>query len=393
MTQIPAAPDAAPSPAQDLRDLELRLVDGVHRGARRPCQDRDVVLAGSGDDCDLVLADADVAPHHALITVLGGGLYIRAMDAPVRLGDRLLQPGDPAPVQPFERIRIGGASLVLGGAADPRWAEYEDAPPGEGERATAAPRPRPPVAAGGLRRLHAMAVVAVLSLASVAIYASVREPAAVGIEDEETRLHRVLAELELGEIDAEIRHDGRIVLHGVVPSFEARRTLERRARQEGIDLDLRDLLTGEQIAQDIREMLRLHGGYTARTRYLGDGRVAVSGTLTEAQMVATLAHPDIEKIPGFVEAVPEGLAGGGEVAAAAPSGNPIVSVVRGDDPYLIAADGSRYYPGATLPDGAHLDSIGQDIWIVRDGRMQRLPLTGARLQARRPAGAGAAATP
>ena len=39
----------------------LRIVDGLHAGASRVLADEEMILVGSGDDCDIVLADDAVA--------------------------------------------------------------------------------------------------------------------------------------------------------------------------------------------------------------------------------------------------------------------------------------------------------------------------------------------
>ena len=47
------------------RDV-LRIVDGLHAGANRVLARDEMILVGSGDDCDIVLADRGVAIRHAL---------------------------------------------------------------------------------------------------------------------------------------------------------------------------------------------------------------------------------------------------------------------------------------------------------------------------------------
>ena len=58
----------------------LRIVAGLHSCASRPLSRREMVLVGSGDDCDVVLADAGVAAHHALVNVVDGRFHLRALD-------------------------------------------------------------------------------------------------------------------------------------------------------------------------------------------------------------------------------------------------------------------------------------------------------------------------
>ncbi|MEM9058546.1 MAG: hypothetical protein AAGD86_13785, partial [Pseudomonadota bacterium] len=56
-----------------------------------------------------------------------------------------------------------------------------------------------------------------------------------------------------------------------------------------------------------------------------------------------------------------------------PDGKRIVSVVAGDDPYLVTADGSRYYVGARLPSGDTLHAIeANTVWIDTGEEIQKL---------------------
>ena len=48
-------------------------------------------------------------------------------------------------------------------------------------------------------------------------------------------------------------------------------------------------------------------------------------------------------------------------------------MVDGNDPYLVTRDGSRYYVGATLPNGSHLQSVdGQQAVVTTSNGIKRL---------------------
>ena len=58
----------------------------------------------------------------------------------------------------------------------------------------------------------------------------------------------------------------------------------------------------------------------------------------------------------------------------------IVSAISGDDPYIVTADGSRYYVGAELPQGGRLAGVeGDEVLIERNGQVEHCRLPGARL--------------
>ena len=91
------------------RGVVLRVVSGLHSGAERELEGGEMILIGSGEDCDMVLADAGVASHHALLTFLDGRFSLRALDAPLHVGTAMIHPGDPVELDRVQRVGIGEA--------------------------------------------------------------------------------------------------------------------------------------------------------------------------------------------------------------------------------------------------------------------------------------------
>ena len=56
----PTSPEQQDKHPPDAGEAVLRIVSGLHVGASRPLSRREMILIGSGDDCDVVLADAGV---------------------------------------------------------------------------------------------------------------------------------------------------------------------------------------------------------------------------------------------------------------------------------------------------------------------------------------------
>src|SRR3546814_13433714 len=75
-----ASEAAAPAPGN-----VLRILEGLHAGASRDLAEQEMILVGSGDDCDIVLDDQGVARHHALINLVGRMASQRGLGAPLRL--------------------------------------------------------------------------------------------------------------------------------------------------------------------------------------------------------------------------------------------------------------------------------------------------------------------
>src|SRR5690554_5808138 len=300
----------------------LRIVSGLHAGASRELAEREMILVGSGDDCDIVLADTGVAHHHALISVVDGHFQLRALDAPLQLEGRTLHPGDPVEMDRLQRVGLGEAALAFGLEDDPAWLAL--APDDEQPAAVRARRFAEPIT----RRLPLVAAVAVLSLASLAIFVAVVPSAESKIEPE-TRLQELARQYQVSGRKIEPDVNGKLVLAGMVADASARRNLQEQVAKEGLDVTL-VLTTGEDLAINVGEVLRA-GRYPARTRYLGRGRVEATGYFTDPEGFEAFVQTPAVVATGVREIVPINLAEPVEDDEPASSDSPvrIVSHERG----------------------------------------------------------------
>ncbi len=373
---------AASAPSTDAVNV-LRILTGLHAGASRTLAAQEMILVGSGDDCDIVLADNGVSRHHALVNIVGDTASLRALDAPLRVDGAPLLPGDPVELRALQRIQLGDASIAFGGEHHPGWATLL---PMAGDAGAA----RPP--ASRSRRLPAIAALAVLSLASVAIFAAVM-PHKPETTDAKTALVRLIDEFHIRDGRTSENVNGIPVLSGTVDTGATRERIQERLRAEGITAAL-DLRTGDKIAEDVREVLRSQG-LSAKTRYLGDGVVEASGRFEdmEALRAASQSRAMFE-VAGVKQVRVDNKAvvareAGAAPAAAAPAApvEPvrIVSIVRNDDPHLVALDGTKYVVGDELPGRGNLMLIGQVVQVMdKSGQLHKVkaqPVTPAELAA------------
>lgn len=372
-----AVVDTAAPATDDTGGYALRILSGLHIGASRPLAEKEMILIGSGEDCDIVLSDPGVAPHHALIGLLGGTLSVRALDAPLRIGGQPLHPGDPVEMATLQRIELGQAALAVGAVDDPAWSSL--LPAYDGSRPAPAPAPY-------MKRLPAVAAFAVLSLMSVAILAAV-----IPKRDSAPPPRDSLAQLipEFGIVDgrAGVDANGIAVLSGTVKDAATRDRIRQRLRDQNISASL-DLRTGEDIANDVRDILRAQG-FATRTRYLGKGDVEVSGNfedggalekavksraMVEVAGVRRIIPRNYEPIDPFqAAATPPTAEQQLEAQRAAVT---LVSVVRGKEPHVLGSDGTKFGIGEQLPDGSTLIGIGTEYATALDaaGKLQRVQL-------------------
>ena len=387
-----SAPPAADAQARTQEPAVLRIIAGLHAGATRPLSRREMVLIGSGDDCDVVLADAGVAPHHALLNVVDGRYHLRALDAPLELPGGTLHPGDPVEVAQIQRIGLGQAAIAFGAADAVEWLVLGPDPAGGAGSA----RARPPFAS----RMPLIAGVAVLALAALAIFAALT-PAPPAPVDVEQRLHALAREFDVSNVQITRDVDGRAVVSGTIDDAEARERFAARLREEGVDAGLA-LRSGQDLAGDVARVMRT-GGYVVEADYLGDNNVRVTGHLGgDDQAVRdfirsrAMAETGVNK----VEAVNLDLPVADAVAdsQAPPAGKAhIVAIVRGESPHIVDAEGNVYHDGASVPGWGELVSIGQFAHVLQpDGTLAKLTPSPAPQPAAAPEdgveGEGAAAT-
>ncbi|WP_407353231.1 FHA domain-containing protein [Luteimonas sp. R10] len=342
----------------------LRIVAGLHAGACRDLADREMILVGSGDDCDIVLADDGVASHHALISLVDGRFQVRALDAPLRLEGRVLHPGDPVELDKVQRVGLGDAALAFGHADDPGWLALMP----EGMKFAPPPRNAIPFA----RRLPMIAAIAVLSLASLAIFAAVM-PSQEAPVDVEERLRSLAREYRVAEARIERDVNGIAVLSGTVKDVATRQRMRQQLDSERIDATL-TLRTGEDMARDVADVLRGH--YPAeKTRYLGNNDVEVTGYFDDMAALEAFAKTRAMRETGVRRVIPINLAtpAEGDEADVVEDAVRIVAVERGENAHLVSADGVRYPVGSELPGRGTLLSIGEHVQVLRpDGSLVKL---------------------
>lgn len=354
----------------------LRILSGLHIGASRPIAEKEMILVGSGEDCDIVLSDHGVAPHHVLIGLLGGSLSVRALDAPLRVGGQPLHPGDPVALAALQRVELGQAALAVGNADDPAWQSM--LPAYDGSRPAPVPAPY-------MKRLPAVAAFAVLSLMSVAILAAVL-PRGDHAPQASDALTRLIPEFSIADGKVAKDANGIAVLSGTVRDAATRDRIREKIKSEGLSASL-SLRTGDDIAFDVREILRAEG-FATRTQYLGNGDVEVTGNFADGNALKEAAlGRAMRDVKGVRRIIPRNYdpidpfqpAAQQTVQQKAAEQQPmvgLVSIVRGKEPHVLGSDGSKFGMGEKLPDGSTLIGITTEGATALDteGKLQRVQL-------------------
>jgi hypothetical protein len=216
-------------------------------------------------------------------------------------------------------------------------------------------------------RRHPLTIAAVLTAlvaGAVLLSAPLREKVApAAAADVPAFVAHALASLHLDELHLE-RRGNAWRLHGTVTDDAQGQALRKALApvQHSVQLQLR---SGDDVAGDVREVLRL-SHVDASARYLGDGRVQVHGHFGDERGLATaVGSRAMKEIDGLRQIVALNMDSMPLPGAAASGGGKIVALVPGSDPYVVTADGSRYYLGARMPQGGRLQAVDDDAIEIR----------------------------
>jgi hypothetical protein len=276
------------------------------------------LLIGAGEDCDVLLSDSGVAKQHCIVARNGARIAVRALDEVVTVGkEARVAPGQLMWIALETELRLGDAIFEIAATSVPPTRAHS-AGRGSGSHDRIGP----------LRHYQ-------WAIAGIAVIACAASP---------------------------LTHDG------------GAHSLQGEAGSAKITA-LAPVRSGAAVAHDVSEVLRL-SGLVCDVKYSGPGTVTVRGHLGDPKALATIIESRaIREIDGLqrVLAVDLDQPAVLEPPQAQPSGDPLVAVTRGWDPYVITAAGSRYHLGAQLPGGGRFAGLfNGDVLIEREGHIQHL---------------------
>jgi hypothetical protein len=376
--------------------LTLRLLRGAHRGAERACRDRDVIIIGSAEDCDLVLSgDRDVHAHHCMVTVTGGALQVRALDGPVTIAGKRVSSGEPVLTQSFELIELGQAIFSLGPSWSDRWktldahiaAQAAQALQNQQAEAAAEQLRETPSAIASAAANNSSPPQSVRKPPLWAIAASVACLAAIAAlvfalrsgqnvppnsrENQLTQVQQLVQSKAYTEVNARFVGE-RLLLEGVTADQASFDRLKARVADLPFLVDLR-VQSGTSVADQVRELLKV-AGVSARSEYVGNKTVHVTGHFGDgkALMLAIGQSAMQDVLPGLkVTALnedadqallPEPIAEPSFLHAL--KGLRSVCALGGECFVQIGAEGNTYFVGSELPGGGTLVEADQERIVV-----------------------------
>ena len=310
----------------------LKVTAGLHKGAVIRLDTADMLVIGASDDCDVILADTGVCSHHCLLQRQADKFFLRTIEGALNVNGHEQDPGATALLPPGVPVIIGGAAFEIAAMTPPVDTPVEV-----------------------ISKEHSPAKAPVSRLQSVSHLLRGR-PLTV------TAAVATLIATGFGVRAISLGISAQSVQDAAGQATAAAAVTSR---------------SGASIAHDVAEVLRL-SGITCEAQYNGDGAVTVSGHLGDPKSLETIVKSRaVREIVGLKRVLAINFDHpGGSMRGTTVDGTRIVSVVASADPYVVTADGSRYYVGASLPQGGRLAGVKEgEVLVERDGRTEHWRLT------------------
>jgi hypothetical protein len=354
----------------------LESTAGFHRGVRLELEPGDVRI-GSTPGADIVLRDAGIAAEHAILRVGRRSVDLHAVGGEVRVGEEVIANGYGCALRTPIDLTIGEARLRISIERN----QAPEQPPVEPGDAPARPRfPATIMIAGALLlAVPAFGLAAMRPAAPKADgltrVAALVAPfnAADGHSERIAELHRVEAAgdetLDASRLMADLPASERQFIQHCLSSHPGISVREAIAELNGCDRQTPTspgAVNAEDAGRKLTERLSA-SGLTGLRVTTGRGQVAVTGSITKQQTDAwTEAQQWFDATyRGRLVLVPN------VTPTDAKKPMPVLNVQAvwfGERPYVITAEGNRYYKGAFLDNGWTIKDIADGrILLAKDG--------------------------
>ena len=306
--------DQADSTMESL--FKLVVKSGVHSGGEFHLTKACTLIVGSDLDADIILQDESVAARHCLILSDESGYLVRALDQKVVVGSVEVGLLKDKRIALDEELRIGEVILAL-------TKENAETGPGNVKKEKVKSSylsvnwllANKPV-------LASLVFVFVVTLISLIQFIS----------------PKANASFEMPE--------------SIAGNFQEKRNDN--------SLDIEDLSRGNsvRISRNVEEIMRL-SGIEVESRTVGNGVVEITGHFGDGSKVSEIVSSrSIREIRGLIKIISRNLDQNDSLPIS------IVSVVDGNDPYVVLEDGAIYYVGSHFPNGYELAGVdGSDVIV------------------------------
>lgn len=379
------SPLLAERPADVTAPLLLRVLSGRSDGAEHRLPEQRKLLIGHSFESDIVLRDKSTRGCAVKLTACGRRAVIEVVSGHAFLLGKHLAAGETITLEQYLPLRIGDIHFALGGDDTARWDEArsividdtqamfelaQDAPPSAlPERLALRTQPiRRNVANIALRPARMAMIGAGLLVVAAGSYfgATMLAPSPPSPRD----IRQELAPFGMAGVTVERSPTtGDIAITGLVKDSSDAARLRQWAQQNHPDI-LVNVTTIAEAAEAATNLLTAQN-VDAVARPSGADRLIIDGPFLPKDRqneLTRLLQEDLPRVGGFTfKASAERGESGLAYFFNAP-GYGAASFVSGDPGYIVTEDGTRWFPGASLPTGHKIIEITNNSVIVeRDG--------------------------
>ncbi|MCL3883323.1 FHA domain-containing protein [Marivita sp. GX14005] len=325
--------------AQTSDTLLLKILGGAQFGAEVALEPGTYTF-GSGEECDLVFADALLAEAHGAVRLGEGRIEIRADGGALQTAAGLtLEPQDGAwhEIAQLDTVTAGTTRFAIA-ARGASWSRLETA----AARGETLPPPEIPdrrhrryLMPGALTALAAVFVIGSALLSSDGASSRIANLVGTARLSEEARVTGALEDLPFAHaITVSAAEDGRVSVRGYVENVAQRRAVRQVLSQTGSSV-APNISVIEVMENDIRGLIRARGLDLA-AMVARDGTVTLSGKALSDSAVSDLADTILTQVLG-VTAVRDDVRSASDILADA---REMLDAARLDGPVILRlADG------------------------------------------------------
>jgi hypothetical protein len=318
-------PSGESAPATTAPTFEI--ISGLHRGVHLSL-DGAVYRIGSTATADIVLRDPGVAPEHAVVRIDERNVRIEAVGGDIAAGPQILARGRGCRVRLPLELAIGEARLRIAGG---------------------------PAASHHIPGRSAMRLIGSILLSRPFIVSATIAGSVLAVSFLTHAIPETLPSDDHAAVAASTIRLGTATAGEERPVVTDNPAMVPASRSAAID----------EAAQQLTSRLAAAGLHTLQARPV-DGRLAVSGNLSRRQAAAWTA---IEQ--WFDQTYRGRIQLSASVTIGESAAMPMLqlrAIWFGERPYVITAEGSRFYQGAFLDNGWVIEEIGAErVLFARDG--------------------------
>lgn len=385
-SDLPLADAASPG-------LQLQVLAGPQRGACAPVPPGLPFTLGGSADCDIVLRGLAGLPLALRLCLQPQALSVQVLQGQAQVAGQSLSAGQSTHCAPDAELVLGTVRVGLVRAMDAA------APPQPEARQAAAQTPDgalPPLATAtdevlapsatarrtpwwaGRRGWQALvAGGGALAAVSVGMLASAyTQPAAAPAREPLARqAQATLQAAGLGQLRVRPDAEGHgLLVTGYLDTGAQRAQAEQLLAEQPLPARWQ-VHVNQQVADAVADVYRING-VPAQASAVGEGAVAVTTREADASRLERVRDAARRDVPGLAAIDARNLpppAPPGPVPVVDDPGKRLASIVPGEPPYVVTADGTRYFEGALLPTGHRIAGIERHrVLLDRDGAVTPL---------------------